>query len=151
MKYFEDMTTKWGFSDGEAIPSEACVTRKVYVAAINTRAMCLGSEYRAVEWDRWGCHNYCLIMFHRYDVNPESDDGPNPHLKAFEEVEEETLKQAVSECYDIGLDQYVITDPKIDWSGLRDESALISGENLAARTMAVQHLHDCEMNQADKE
>jgi hypothetical protein len=63
MNYWDDMQSKFGFGDGEAVPEGAECYREVYISVVNALAEKLGSGVRAVPWDRPGCHNWCLILF----------------------------------------------------------------------------------------
>lgn len=63
MRYFEDMTDKYGFSDGAAVPDGAQLYRKAYIIIVNTMAQELGSGVRLVAYDRAGFHNWCLVYF----------------------------------------------------------------------------------------
>lgn len=83
MKYWEDMQSKYGFSDGEAVPEGAEVYREVYIAAVNAMAEKLGCAQRAVPYDRPGVHNWCLILF-----EPANGEGlKNPDAKMQEAIE----------------------------------------------------------------
>ena len=62
MKYWHEFTNKYGFGDGSAIPEEAPHYRKVYVEELNRRFEEAGTDSRVVEYDRPGCHNWCLIL-----------------------------------------------------------------------------------------
>jgi len=63
MKYLEEMVYKMGFGDGEQIPDGVEVYREVYIRAINQVAAAMGSESRAVAYNRPGVHNPFLILF----------------------------------------------------------------------------------------
>ena len=62
MKYWEDFISKWGFSDGEAVPPDAEALRGVYIRKINAKAAELGSAVRLFAYDRPGMHNPYLIL-----------------------------------------------------------------------------------------
>jgi hypothetical protein len=64
MKYWDDMASKYGFSDGDAEPTEARHCRTAYVLAVNALAKQLGSKHRAVAYNRPSTmHNSCMILF----------------------------------------------------------------------------------------
>lgn len=79
MKYFEEMRTKRGFSDGNAIPEGVEEYRKVYIAAINKAAEKFDTKLEAYPYDRQGLHNHCLILFRpkgsTTDEEVELDEG----------------------------------------------------------------------------
>lgn len=62
MIHYEDMRSKGGFSDGEAVPRLAWVFRSIYITALNHAAEKLGSNVRVVAYDRPGMHNPCLLI-----------------------------------------------------------------------------------------
>jgi hypothetical protein len=62
MRYWDDFISKYGFSDDEAIPSDAKVARSVYVRAINTKAEKLRSTCRVIPYNRPGMHNAWVIV-----------------------------------------------------------------------------------------
>jgi hypothetical protein len=62
MRYFDDMTDKYGFNDGGSEPDGARTYRRLYVQCLNAIAELRGSPVRAIAYDRPGCHNTCLIM-----------------------------------------------------------------------------------------
>ena len=64
MRYWEEMQSKWGFNDGEAIPEGVEHYRTVYIRAVNRLAEQLNSQVRAVAYNRCGLHNFCLVLFH---------------------------------------------------------------------------------------
>ena len=67
MRFWDDMRSKWGFNDGEAIPEGVEHYRSVYIRAVNRLAEQLDSQVRAVAFDSVGVHNFCLILFHLVD------------------------------------------------------------------------------------
>ncbi len=110
MKYWEEMSSKFGFSDGESIPSDAEAHRSVYTQAINVLAEELGSAYRVVEYNRSGMHNWCLIVSIPKDADPTDITVP--------EGEDEGLRRAINVAHDLMLDQYVRTEVTVDRAGL---------------------------------
>ncbi len=111
MRYWDDMRTKYGFSDGGAVPDGAEVYRAVYIRAVNQLAEQLGSGVRATAYDRAGVHNWCLILF--YDVNDLSghtlDELAEPlDISAAEVLEpDEAMDEAVRQAYLLDLDSFV--------------------------------------------
>ena len=63
MIFFNEMTSKYGFSDGEAMPLGVEKYREAYIRAINKIASTLGSGVRACAYNRSGFHNWCLLLF----------------------------------------------------------------------------------------
>ena len=66
MKYFDEMDSKFGFGDGDAIPQEAEACRQVYVRVLNPLLKKHNSALRILPYDRGGCHN--SIMWVRVPV-----------------------------------------------------------------------------------
>ena len=67
MIYWEEMQSKWGFGDGERVPTHVEKNRTVYIQLVNKLAEILGSTIRAVAYDRAGVHNWCLILLHKLE------------------------------------------------------------------------------------
>ncbi len=63
MKYWTDMTDKFGFGDGDAEPPDAQLCREVYVRVVNALAEREGSSVRVAKFDRPGMHNGCMVWF----------------------------------------------------------------------------------------
>jgi hypothetical protein len=57
------MQSKYGFADGEDIPPDALVARKLYCVFVNRLAELWGSRIRVIEYDRPGVHNPVLVEF----------------------------------------------------------------------------------------
>jgi len=56
MRYWGAMQSKWGFSDGDAVPDSIEAYRDVYLRVVNRLAEQLGSAVRATAYDRPGPH-----------------------------------------------------------------------------------------------
>lgn len=63
MKYWSDMVDKYGFQDGENIPTGIEKYRSVYIQAINKLAKKHNSAIRLIAYDRPGMHNWCMVLF----------------------------------------------------------------------------------------
>ena len=124
MKYWDEFQTKWGFSDGDAIPPDARACRQVYVREINRLAARRGSQVRLLAWDRPGVHNCYLIVRVPADrvkrVKPERlcsgqwDGGWEPRNPNWEEaVPDEALEEAIREAFELDLDGYVETRVRV--------------------------------------
>lgn len=101
MKYFDEMLTKWGFGDGDAEPDGVYVYRKAYVAAINAFAEKYESNFRAVEFDRPGLHNGCVILF-------DNMEKPEEHPMSWENANaDEGMVKAIESAYEIDVDSFV--------------------------------------------
>lgn len=114
MQYLSEMRTKYGFSDGEAIPPGIEIYREMYVKVINDLAEFLGSRYRAEAYDRVGVHNWCLIIFKNLD---------NPELWDTDEYDEE-FESALASAYDVCVDCFInvkVSISKKDLRGLLNE------------------------------
>ncbi len=114
MQYWGDMNDKYGFNDGQAIPAEAEIARKVYVTALNAVAANKGSKVRAIAWDRPGVHNGCLIVMVALTffntLSPGQVAGEVPvNLPDVREPNDKAWRETVADCIDIGLDDYVVT------------------------------------------
>lgn len=128
MKYFEDMTTKWGFSDGEATPPDACACRYVYAYALNLLLDKYNSDYRVVAFDRPGCHNGCMLLAISktdYDKIPRDDrllgsdlSDPNIDCRDIDGEFDDGWRAAMEDACEMDLDEFVITKVEIDHSGL---------------------------------
>jgi hypothetical protein len=62
MKYWRDLTDKYGFNDGGSIPYGMDKYREIYIVAINTLAKKRDCNQRVYAYDRSGAHNYYLIL-----------------------------------------------------------------------------------------
>lgn len=100
MKYWDDMQTKWGFSDGAATPCGIEAYREVYVQAVNYLAAQAGSAVRAEAYDRPGMHNSCLIVL--VSIHSRPGDPVTPLVDP-----DEGMKHAIRQAHNLGLDSYV--------------------------------------------
>lgn len=109
MRFWDDMQTKYGFSDGDATPDGVEVYRTVYIRAVNRLAEQLGSQVRAVAYDRFGVHNSCLIIMHRLcDLEgQERDLTQHTDLAAGEAAPDEAMGEAIRQAYELDLDNFV--------------------------------------------
>ena len=73
MRYWEAMNDKYGFGDGEELPTDAWQRREAYVRLLNALAEVRGSRTRVVCFDRGGFHNPCMVLLveSRYVRDPE--------------------------------------------------------------------------------
>lgn len=117
MHYWEEMQSKWGFSDGDAVPAGASIYRQVYIQAVNRLAEQLNSEVRAVAYDRMGVHNYCLILFHRVedlkDI-PVAQYTEHVDIAAPVVQPDEAMQDAIGYAHDADLDNWVLVTVEID-------------------------------------
>ena len=65
MRYYEEFTDKFGFSDGENVPPDADAHRELLVRLFNKRAMAIRSRVRCGAYNRPGIHNPCMVFFVR--------------------------------------------------------------------------------------
>lgn len=109
MKYYEEMLTKWGFSEGVTAPLGIEHYRTAYILAINSLAAAGNSCVRLRAYDRPGMHNWCLIL----TVPVESVKEMPPPLLAvpddhYEHVDQdEAMERAISDAMEMGIDAYV--------------------------------------------
>jgi len=121
MRYFPDMTTKWGFSDGEAIPQGIEKYRRVYVLALNRLLQKHKSCLRVAAWDRGGVHNWCLILTVPEALvrNVKEADLADPvkvgklDVPGTEHRGDDAFSKAFEEARDADLDQYVLVETKV--------------------------------------
>ena len=107
MRYWDDMRSKSGFSDGEAIPECIETYRTVYLRVVNRLAEQRGSAARAIPHDRPGMHNWCLIVF-RDARNLDGESVPA----------DLALDSAIDQAHTLDVDDYlrvsVTVDPSFD-------------------------------------
>jgi len=97
MRYVDEFLDKYGFADGSGEPADAQAVRTACVALLNAIGTRRGSEVKAVEYDRPGVHNSCMIMF--ADDKGQTDGGPDEAMSdALDELrnlDNELLETAV--------------------------------------------------------
>jgi len=103
MRYWDAMQSKWGFSDGEAVPDSIEAYRDVYLRVVNRLAEQLGSAARATAYDRAGFHNPVLITFH---------DATN--LGGEETSIDAAMDEAIDHAHTLDVDDYVIVSVIVD-------------------------------------
>lgn len=123
MNYYEEMSHKYGFQDGEAVPPDAWAARTVYVRALNVLLARHESQARVVAYDRPGFHNSCMIVLvtkgcHEQFGMQAVEQGLEEHLAE----PDDAYYAAVEEAEELSLDQYVKVHVEIDSFGL--DSAL---------------------------
>lgn len=122
MRYWEEMQSKWGFHDGEAIPEGIEHYRAVYIRAVNRLAEQLDSQVRTVAYNRCGLHNFCLVLFHNLtDLAGVPVEGYTEHVDIPAEVVEpdEAMCEAIWQAQTWHLDELLEVTVAID-SGLED-------------------------------
>lgn len=115
MQYWEDMSNKWGFSDGEAYPAGVEIYRNVYVKTVNKLAEKHNSRLRVIPFDRDGIHNFCLWV--AVDKNWYEENYNNLHhvkLPDEEVIHDEGFVSAVEEAKELNLDDFVVVEAKLD-------------------------------------
>lgn len=123
MQYWEEMRSKWGFGDGDAVPNGADLFRKVYVDAVNALAERDGAEYRAFPFDRTGVHNWCMIL-----IAPKDADLSANGVVASGVAEDDVLATQIAEAYDMELDAYVEVRTRLLTDELTDLLARIADD-----------------------
>lgn len=58
----DDFTSKYGFGDGDQLESRDYAARKILVTMLNAQPEMLSAGIRALEYDRPGLHNRCMIL-----------------------------------------------------------------------------------------
>jgi hypothetical protein len=109
MRFWEDMQSKWGFSDGDAVPDGVEVYRNIYIRAVNQLAGELGSGVRLVAYDRFGVHNWCLILIYTLvDLQSHDVEDFTAHTDIDAEIAQtdEALEEAIRQAYELDLDSF---------------------------------------------
>ncbi|MDX1991064.1 MAG: hypothetical protein SF029_01660 [bacterium] len=110
MRFWEDMQSKWGFSDGNAVPDGIEVYREIYIRAVNKLAEQLGSSVRLVAYDRFGLHNWCLILMHRLsDLQAQGIENFTAHVDINADTvgTDEAMEEAIRQADELELDGFV--------------------------------------------
>ncbi len=105
MQYWDEMQSKSGFSDGEAVPECIDTYRTVYLKVVNRLAEQRGSDVRAVPYDRPGMHNWCLIVFR--DAHNLDGESVSADL---------ALEAAIDQAHTLDVDDYLRVSVTIDAS-----------------------------------
>lgn len=128
MKYWDEFQSKWGFSDGDAVPPDARACREVYVREINRLAIEKGSKVRLLAWDRPGMHNCYLIVRVPAelvkDVAPQMlcvgqwQGGWEPADPSWKEAAaDDAMEASMQTAFDLDLDGYVETEVRVKPAG----------------------------------
>ena len=132
MKYFDDMLSKWGFSDGECEPEGVECYRAVYVQTLNTLLDITQSNVRVVAWNRPGVHNTCLIVHVTADwfatLNPKDVGTGYAEIPVAAQAlgpRDDAYDDAIYLAYAMDVDDYVIVEPRIDADGLDQRLAAL--------------------------
>jgi len=72
---WDDFTSTWGFNDGGSIERRDYEARALIVTELNDTTGVKAARIRAVEYDRPGMHNACLIL-----VLPNPNGKSDPEL-----------------------------------------------------------------------
>ena len=130
MMYWNEMLSKWGFADGEATPPFVELHRRAYVLAVNALAKSLGSERRAVAYDRNGMHNSVLILImdaRELEARGWDDDQLAKGTSELGGLEEKPADAVFHRAVDLAryasLDSFVVIDAELDEDALRLEMA----------------------------
>lgn len=117
MRFWEDMQTKYGFNDGGAVPDGAEVYRTVYIRGVNKLAEQLDSSVRVVAYDRFGVHNWCLILMHQLsDLQTHGIEDFTAHTDISAETAEpdEAMEEAIHQADELELDSFVEVTVTLD-------------------------------------
>jgi hypothetical protein len=123
MHYWEEMRSKWGFGDGDAVPRGADLYREVYVNVINALAERDGAQYRAYPFDRAGLHNWCLIAIAPKDAEVDADGVP---VTGF--ADDDVLAAQIEEACDLYLDDLVQVEVRLQAGDLANLLARLTKE-----------------------
>lgn len=106
---WEDFTSKWGFSDGNGVDNIDFEARKLLVKALNANPDMVKAKVRALEFDRPGWHNPCLVVHveakegksdEQLLADWEADALPEAPLpEAVDEVVEDLICEAYEDVY----------------------------------------------------
>jgi hypothetical protein len=141
MKYYDEMTEKYGFNGGESEPAEARDCRYVYVMALNAAAKRLGSDVRAVAYDRPGMHNGCMItgvpahLVSEAEPSALADGSWMESSRNYERVlvaaelylYDDAWYETVATVVDEYVDDLVVATVTIDQSGLDETLSRLEG------------------------
>lgn len=117
MRFWNDMQSKYGFGDGDAVPDGVEVYRAVYIRAVNQLAAQLGSAVRATAYDRAGVHNWCLVLFYRAEdlAAWQLTDLTQPLDITADTVEpDDAMNEAIRQAYEFDLDSFVRVTVQLD-------------------------------------
>jgi len=84
---WDDFTSKYGFSDGETVENRDFRARKRLVRMLNRLPAMKDAQLRAIEYDRPGVHNPCLVIV-----------LPNSEGKRDKQLTEEWLEGKLGSC-----------------------------------------------------
>lgn len=87
---WDDFTDKYGFSEGEMVEERDYLVRTELVRMLNELPAMKAQGFRAVEFDRNGCHNDCIIEI----VGPDGTPTDLPDLG-----EDFYISDLISEAY----------------------------------------------------
>ena len=125
MQYWEEMDSKYGFSDGEAYPAGILIYRDIYIKTVNKLAEKHGSAVRVIPFDRGGCHNTVMKFevskdWYEKEYLPkqkgeylESYAPPADTLPERAEIDD-GFRAAIEEAMDLDVDGFVIVNPVVD-------------------------------------
>ena len=125
MMYYDEMLSKYGFNDGDSMPTGIEFYREVYMKVVNRLCEKLESNVRVVAYDRPGLHNGCIILPISIDdfvqlpdenQKGESLDNTFQGKTISDEMYEEATRQACKLC----LDDFVLVQVTVDNAGLED-------------------------------
>lgn len=104
MRYWDEMTSKYGFNDGESIPEGIEIYRDIYIRTVNKLASGYGSKVRAYGYDRPGVHNWCMVLFREASSVTEDEELADGPMEA-------AIDDVKNNCY---LDDFVMVDVQLD-------------------------------------
>jgi hypothetical protein len=125
MRYWEDFASKYGFSDGQAVPPDAAQARRTYVRVVNTKATKLGSKCRLVPYNRAGMHNVLIIIsatteFYYSLTEKQRVFGTTRCPEGEEERgEDDELRNAIDWALEQNLDRFIQTKVTVNRKELR--------------------------------
>jgi hypothetical protein len=70
---WKDFTSKWGFNEGASLEGRDFEARSKLVEMLNGNPTMRLSELRAVEYDRPGLHNCCIIVVLPNSQKPDKE------------------------------------------------------------------------------
>ena len=124
MRYFEDMSCKYGFGDGGSVPPDAFDCREVYVRVLNALLERHQSAVRVVAYNRPGMHNSCMIL--RVPLAVFETLPADPAIKGLSAIpshdpvtNDDAYETAFAEAMEMDLDDCVICKVSIHPGALR--------------------------------
>lgn len=117
MRYYEEMQSKYGFSDGNAIPDGIELYRTAYIRTMNKLLGKHGSRFRLAAFDRAGLHNWCMLFtvpLEEFETIKDPEVYVDHKFSTEEPVPDNAYIEALSEAHELMVDDYVMVCVELD-------------------------------------